>query len=103
MSGVGLHLNYIFEKLSVELNTMCNPFVYILRMKVVDVNTITRLVRARNVIKQKVRMFVNYMTTSARQPSPMNRSNTGSENNIVLVSIVTPCDAITSQRFVMGS
>ena len=89
-SAVGFHMNYFSSKLSVELNAACNPFVYILRMKVVDINTITRLVRARNVIQQKVRMFVNYMTTSAGQFPPMNEGNTSqmfvSNNNIVLDS-----------------
>ena len=62
-SEARLHMYYFAAKLSVELNAICNPFVYILRMKVVDINSITRLVRVRNAIQQKVRMFVNYVTT----------------------------------------
>ena len=88
-SAARLHMYYFTAKLSVELNASCNPFVYILRMKVFDINSITRLVRVRNAIQQKVRMFANYVTSYAR-PSPNIVSD-----NVCIHSNNVRCDNIT--------
>ena len=87
-SGPGVHVGYFVSKLSVEFNALCNPFVYMLRMRRLNIKAGIISHRIRNLTQTLSRIIVSYKMDLAMSPPPNSHRNKSPscvfENDIVL-------------------